>query len=604
MTQEDPAKSIAVVDLGGQYCHLIARRLRDLRVRARIFSPDVAADAFRGYAGIILSGGPSSVYDADAPSVDRRVVELGTPLLGICYGHQLLAKYLGAAVNPGEREYGLSRLSIVEPDSLFRGTPGSQQVWMSHSDTVSGLPPGLMHLARTDRCEVAAFGDPVRKLFGVQFHPEVTHSQHGTEILRNFVLDVCRVEPDAGAASRLADLEEEIRTRVGGRSVFFLVSGGVDSSVAFALCARALPPGRILGLYVDTGLMRKGEAAELRESFARLGLQDRLRVRDESARFLAALAGVVEPETKRQIIGRLFVEVQAEALQELGVEEGGWLLGQGTIYPDTIESGGSAGRAAVIKTHHNRCAEILALIEKGQVIEPLSQFYKDEVREIGRALGLDPGLTNRWPFPGPGLAIRLLCNDLDEPRAAQRIEIGAGRGGYEAWHLPLRSVGVQGDGRTYREVVALRGPIDYPRLQEISSETCNASALYNRVIAQLAGNGESGDLANMRVGPAQVTAKRLETLREADFIARSSMREAGLADAVWQFPVILLPAGFGGGESVVLRPVNSTDGMTANFARLPLDLLDKMAGAICSLPGVDAVFLDCTDKPPATIEWE
>jgi len=592
---------IGIVDLGGQYCHLIARRLRDLRIGSEIVSPERPADQFGEFAGIILSGGPSSVYDSRSPSVDPKIMELGAPVLGICYGHQLMAKYLGAEVSPGAREYGLSTLSVTVGDSLFRDTPPVQKVWMSHSDSVESLPDNILRLATTDRCETAAFADFERRLFGVQFHPEVTHSEYGLAILRNFGIEVCGIKPEVGASERLAALEAEIRKKAGNRSVFFLVSGGVDSSVAFALCARALPVDRMLGLYVDTGLMRRGETEELQQNFHRLGLEGQLRVRDESARFLNALEGVVDPEKKRQIIGRLFVEVQAEAMRDYGIEESAWLLGQGTIYPDTIESGGTAGRAAVIKTHHNRCAEIVALLEKGQVIEPLAEFYKDEVREVGREIGLDPALTNRWPFPGPGLAIRVLCNKGMSERRARAVELGPDFADYRAVHLPIRSVGVQGDGRTYREVVAIDGPLDYTRLQKISSDLCNLRTSFNRVMIRIAGGW---DLSETKVFRASLSRERIARLREADFIARSMMQDAGMTDSVWQFPVILAPVGQKAGDSVVLRPVNSVDGMTASFSHLPFEILSAMAGKIVNLPGIEGVFLDCTDKPPATIEWE
>jgi GMP synthase (glutamine-hydrolysing) len=601
MIHKNASSAIGIVDLGGQYCHLIARRLRDLRINAHILSPELPAEELREYAGIILSGGPSSVYDSASPSVDPRIIELGSPVLGICYGHQLLAMHLGAEVKPGAREFGLSRLSITESDSLFRDTPPIQKVWMSHSDSVNSLPSNLLPLATTERCGVAAFADANRKLFGVQFHPEVTHSEHGLAILRNFGVGVCGIRPDVSATGRLAALEEEISEKVGTRSVFFLVSGGVDSSVAFALCARALPASRMLGLYVDTGLMREGETEELQESFHRLGLSKQLRVRDESKRFLKSLEGVTAPEKKRHIIGRLFVEVQAEAMREYGIEETGWLLGQGTIYPDTIESGGAAGRAAVIKTHHNRCAEIVALLEKGQVIEPLAEFYKDEVREVGREIGLEPALTNRWPFPGPGLAIRILCNKARSERPARRVRLASEFAEYSAVRLPLKSVGVQGDGRTYKDVVALDGPLDYSKLHEISSELCNLRTSFNRIVVRIAGRW---DLSKAKVYPSKLNRERLAKLRKADRITRSVMHDAGMTDSVWQFPVILIPVGRKGGDSVVLRPVNSVDGMTANFARLPSEVLNTMAERIANLPGVEAVFLDCTDKPPSTIEWE
>ena len=601
-TMSQPGQ-IAILDLGGQYCHLISRRLRDLRIESRILPPDAPAESLREYAGIILSGGPRSVYEHDAPAIDAGLLGLDRPVLGICYGHQLLAQHLGGTVTPGDGEYGLSDLTLVESDTLFRGTPPSQRVWMSHADSVSGLPPGYVRLAATGRCENAAFVDPSGRFFGVQFHPEVTHSTHGRDVLRNFCVDLCGIAPAADVAARVPALEEAIRRRVGDDSVFFLVSGGVDSSVAFTLCARALPAERVLGLYVDTGLMRKGETAELRENFERVGLAGRLRVRDESRRFLAALDGVIDPEEKRQIIGRLFVEVQSEAMRDYGIDADRWLLGQGTIYPDTIESGGAHGRAALIKTHHNRCAEIIELRDRGRIIEPLSELYKDEVREVGRELGLGPELTHRWPFPGPGLAIRCLCSAAgSDAGGAEGIDLGADFADFEGARLPLRSVGVQGDGRTYRGVVAMRGPWDYDRIQHLTGALCNATTAYNRVVLALDDRG--GPLADGRLLAATLTIERLDLLREADHRMRLVMRDHGLTDAVWQFPVVLLPISFGGGETVVLRPVNSVDGMTANFARLPHRVLQTMVASIAAIDGVGLVCLDVTDKPPATIEWE
>lgn len=596
-------QAIAIVDLGGQYCHLIARRLRDIGVWPQIYPSSVDRAELASYAGVILSGGPQSVYDNNSPSVDS-LLSLPGPVLGVCYGHQLIAFELGADVRPGNEEYGLSRLSVGQPGPLFEGTDTRQTVWMSHSDAVFSVPETATVLARTDRCEVAAFADYGRKYFGVQFHPEVTHTEFGKRILENFALGICGLQREKDTTQRIDHLIEQIRFQVGKRSVFFLVSGGVDSTVAFTLCARALPPRQLLGVYVDTGLMRKGETDELRASLEHFGVGTRLKIRDESRRFLTALKGCIDPEAKRKIIGRLFLDVQSEAMQEYGIDGDHWLLGQGTIYPDTIESGGHTGSAALIKTHHNRCAEVRELLDAGLVIEPLAEFYKDEVRQIGEALGLSPTITKRWPFPGPGLAIRCLCTASEdaEGRTPASIDLSGEFSGYKATSIPLRSVGVQGDGRTYRDVVAISGALDYAALQKISSHLCNVGKVHNRVILQLSGSEDTSRYHILR--GKTLTEDRLQVLREADFIVREEMTSRGLTNVVWQFPVVLIPLSEKGGESVVLRPVNSEDGMTANFGRLSGDVLTRMADRIRSISGVDAVFLDISDKPPATIEWE
>ncbi len=596
-------KSLAVVDLGGQYCHLISRRLRDLDVWSDILDADVSPDVLKNYAGVILSGGPRSVNDKHAPTVDRKILDLGKPILGICYGHQLLAKMLGGDVRTGEMEYGPASLSVLRKDELFEGANSAISVWMSHTDNVTTLPKGAKTIARTPRCKNAAFGDFDRKIFGVQFHPEVAHSEFGANLLANFARRICRIRSKEEIGNQVEHLIEMVKEKAGKNSVFFFVSGGVDSTVAFALCARALPKERLMGVYVDTGLMRKGETNEFHLMLAARGLSDRLLVRDESRRFLSALAGKHDPEEKRRIIGQCFVDVQREAMREYGIDEDHWLLGQGTIYPDTIESGGKTGKAALIKTHHNRCEEIRHLIEKGRVIEPLADFYKDEVRHLGEALGLDRHLTQRWPFPGPGLAIRCLCIK-GEGSDAQHFKLPKQYSAYEAISVPISSVGVQGDTRTYRQVVAIRGPLDFETQQALSTTICNSDKLHNRVIHLI--SARFPDFAGARAkGNVFIDDARLSTLREADSIAREVMEAHGLMDSVWQFPVVLIPLTLGNGESIVLRPVNSQDGMTANFARIQKDVLKEIGDRILDrLSSVDAVFLDITDKPPATIEWE
>lgn len=595
--------SIAIIDLGGQYCHMISRRLRELGVWADILKPSVSNEAIANYAGVILSGGPRSVYEENAPKIDPDILRLGKPVLGICYGFQLMAKELGARVEAHNGEFGASTLNLRKPDSLFKGTPPSQPIWMSHSDSVKSLPEDFVQLAKTDRCEIAAFANFKRKLFGVQFHPEVDHTLHGKKMLRNFAFNICGIKKARTRENLVDRLTQEIQSGVGDKSVFFFVSGGVDSTVAFALCARALPRDRLLGVYVDTGLMRKGETDDFKLLIKQLGVSNTLKVRDESKRFLSALSGVTDPEKKRHIIGRCFVAVQKEAMREYGIDEENWLLGQGTIYPDTIESGGKDGGASVIKTHHNRCAEIRHMMEKNLIIEPLAEFYKDEVREIGEQLGLGKNITARWPFPGPGLAIRCKCTPKNIKSDVDEIALPASYRKYSAVGIPISTVGVQGDSRTVREVIAINGPLNYEALNRVGTYLCNIGQSHNRVIYLLF--CVDTNLCDARIlSNKTITKQRLKLLREADYIVRETLQTWNLTDSVWQFPVVLAPISWRGGESIILRPVKSKDGMTANFGRLPKKCVNEIANKIRHLKGVDAVFLDVTDKPPSTIEWE
>jgi GMP synthase (glutamine-hydrolysing) len=594
-------QAIAIVDLGGQYCHMIGRRLRDIGIRGDIFPHHASAAQLVRYSGIILSGGPKSVNDPMSPTIDSKILKLGVPILGICYGHQLLAKLVKSDVRCGTGEYGKATLRLLEKNTLFHNTSPKQTVWMSHGDSVATLPEDFSVLAETNDCSVAAFASGKRQIYGVQFHPEVAHTKEGSEILLNFATKICDVSEKESVSNRTQRLLDEIRERVGNRSVLFFVSGGVDSTVAFALCARALPLNQVLGVYVDTGLMRKDETDELLLLRKSAGLADRLKIRNEASRFVAALKGVVDPEEKRRIIGRVFVEVQQAAMLEYGIDDTNWLLGQGTIYPDTVESGGRGGETALIKTHHNRCNEIRHLMERGKVIEPLVEFYKDEVRQVGAALGLDRALIDRWPFPGPGLAIRVLCNGEDV-RSSRPIDLPAQFNRYDAAHLPIKTVGVQGDYRTFRDVLAVRGPLDYAVLNDLSSTMCNSDKHYNRVIAMVDGN--CAKVSRATIERRSLDADRVELLREADHVVTKIMRAESLMDHVWQFPTILIPVSFGDGESIVLRPVNSEDGMTANFGQLPLNVLRRIGKSLLAIKGIDAVFLDITDKPPATIEWE
>ena len=578
-----------MLDAGGQYCHLIARKVRDLGVYAEVRPSETRAGDLAGAKGIIISGGPASVYDPDSPTADPAIFSSGQAVLGICYGQQLMAYLLGGSVTRGEKgEYGLATLELDEAgDPLFTGLAGRQQIWMSHRDVVTTPPAGFVVTGHTDTCAVAAIAAAERKLYGLQFHPEVVHTLRGREYLRNFVFGVCGCVPDWEPRGRVLTLEQEIRDTVGGRSVFFFVSGGVDSSVAYTLCTRALGAGRVRGVYVDTGLMREGET----DFVSRLGVT----VEQASDRFLGALAGVTDPERKRHIIGEQFVRVQERIIDARHIFEENWILGQGTIYPDTIESGGTA-KAAVIKTHHNRVAGIRKLIESGRIVEPLKSFYKDEVREVGRELGLPAELLERHPFPGPGLAIRCLCAESD----------AAVRATADGYVIPVHSVGVQGDSRSYAPVLAINATaainghaaLDHER----ATALINRLSGVNRVIAAVA---TRAPLAEMRVRASSLTPERIDRLRRADAIVRRISHESGFDGTVWQFPVILIPLGAGvAPDSVVLRPVDSVDGMTARSVAMSPELLDRMCQELMAIPDIAGVFYDLTHKPPATIEWE
>ncbi|MGP0073435.1 MAG: glutamine-hydrolyzing GMP synthase [Bryobacteraceae bacterium] len=577
---------ITVLDAGGQYCHLIARKIRDLGVYADVKPSETPASELTGRKGIIISGGPDSVYEPGSPQIDPKILATASAVLGICYGQQLMTHVLGGGVSKGEKgEYGFARFH-TRPHALFANLNGELQVWMNHRDQVQSVPEGFEVLGGTSTCAVAAMAHRTRPLMAVQFHPEVAHTEHGLDILANFVFGVCGCIKDWDPKDRIGPIEKKIRAIAADRNVFFFVSGGVDSTVAYTLCLRALGTERVFGIYVDTGLMRQGETAYVRRLFQELGATD-FRVEEAEAEFLAALSGVVDPETKRHIIGEQFVVVQERILSTGHFLDGHWILGQGTIYPDTIESGGTA-KADVIKTHHNRVAGIQKLIETGRIIEPLASFYKDEVREIGEELGIPAEFLHRHPFPGPGLAIRCLCSESSAP--VTRRDPG--------WLLPIRSVGVKGDSRSYHSVLAL----DKVPEDDVATELVNAMPDINRVVGLVRGHAP---IAEMQSSPATLTHERLERLRQADAVVRRLSEESGFDRQVWQFPVVLIPIGVASAlDSVVLRPIHSVDGMTAQVVRMPDLLMWRITDALLNVDGICGVFYDLTHKPPGTIEWE
>ncbi len=597
-------QKVGVLDFGGQYAHLIANRVRRMGVYSEIVSPTAALADVQQYEALIFSGGPSSVYAENAPKFNTEILEFTKPILGICYGHQVIAQTLGGEVKPGDvKEYGTASIQIAETSGIYAGLSSTETVWMSHGDSVKKIAPNFNIIASTPDCPVAAVEWPERKIFGLQYHPEVTHSQNGLKMMKNF-LALAGCTFDWNLESYLEESIKNIQTQVAGRKVFLLVSGGVDSNVAFSLLNRALGPENVYGLHVDNGFMRKNESDWVKKTLAEEGFHN-FHVVDAGAEFIANLKGVSEPQAKRVIIGDTFLDVKTAAVDADDLVDESWLLGQGTIYPDTIESGGTEN-AAVIKTHHNRVDRIQELIAQGKVIEPLADLYKDEVRELGELLGLPHKLVWRHPFPGPGLGVRVLCSDKtvseDFSSVEEKINAFIADKGLKARVLPVKSVGFQGDARTYAHPCLVTGEADWDTLEEVSTAITNRFAEVNRVIYQISDENWESEIF---LSEAYMTEDRLEVLREADHIVTEYLYEKGLYENIWQMPVVLAPIGLSAGrESLILRPIDSTEAMTASFSRIPIENVRELVREIQKESDFDGIFFDVTNKPPGTIEWE
>ncbi|MBU1152022.1 glutamine-hydrolyzing GMP synthase [Patescibacteria group bacterium] len=595
---------IAVLDFGGQYAHLIANRIRRLGVYSEIFDGDVAASELRDFKGIILSGGPSSVNAEHGLRCDKEIMEMGVPILGICYGHQLIAYHFGGKVEKGAvREYGMAEVNFSERSGVFEGVSEKEPVWMSHFDQVVEAPEGFKVVASSKDCAIAAMSNEEKRIFSLQFHPEVTHSPCGMTILENFV-KITGAKREWSIESYIKDIGKEIVEKVGENKVFLMISGGVDSTVAFLLLDKALGQKKVYGLFVDTGFMRKGERKEVEESLKAIGVEN-LHVYDAKEEYFEALKSVYDPEKKREIIGDLFLDIQAKVSDDLSLNPKEWMLGQGTIYPDTIETGGTK-HADKIKTHHNRVERVQKLIDQGRVIEPIAQLYKDEVRLVGEKLGLREDMVWRHPFPGPGLAVRCLCAENEyevdkdlEDRISESLEESSISGKV----MPVKSVGVQGDERSYAHPLCLYGePKSWNQLEQVATQMTNQHPEVNRVVFLV----NKRELGALSIQKNYLTSERINLLQEADKIVMDYLVEAKIHREIWQFPTVLLPIGVDSqnGESLVLRPVCSEEAMTANFYKMDMDVLNELSKRLMGLDGISAVFYDITNKPPGTIEWE
>ena len=508
-------ETVLILDFGGQYNQLIARRVREQHVYCEILPYDASYERILSYSprGIILTGGPKNVYEANAPKCDPRLFSAGIPLLGICYGSQLLAYELGGQVSHAPQgEYGKATIDYVDDGLLFQGLSKRSVCWMSHMDYVSQAPDGYQVLASTSNCPVAAFGNVEKQIYGVQFHPEVMHTVNGAKILQNFLYGVCRVRGDWTMDHFAKTAIQSIREQVGDKKVLLALSGGVDSSVCAVLLHKAIGKN-LTCIFVDTGMMRKNEGDEVEQVFRKEFDLNLIRVNAQQ-RFLEKLAGVSEPEKKRKIIGEEFIRVFEAEAKKLGKVH---FLAQGTIYPDVVESG--QGDAALIKSHHN-VGGLPDYVDFEEIIEPLRELFKDEVRALGEELGIPHAMVWRQPFPGPGLAIRII-----------------------------------------------------------------------------------GD----------VTEEKLSLLREADYILRDEIAKASLDEEIWQYFAVLTgmrSVGVMGDErtydyTVALRAVTSVDGMTADWARIPYEVMEKISSRIVNEVGhINRLVYDITSKPPATIEWE
>jgi GMP synthase (glutamine-hydrolysing) len=630
-------EKIAILDCGAQYTKVIDRRIRELQVATEIFPLDVSPERLQegGFSGVILSGGPFSVYDADAPPYHPGLFELSVPILGICYGMQLMNRHFGGQVKAASRkEYGETDIQVDCRAPLFTGLGAVQRVLMSHGDSVAELAPGFCAIGNSNGT-LAAIMHPEKRRYGVQFHPEVDLTEQGRAMLANFLFEICGLTGNFKLEDRLDLVIEDIQRTVGDRNVFVLVSGGVDSSVTAALLFKALGPEKVYAVHIDSGLMRHQESDLVCDALKALGLRH-LRRMDAEETFLNATTDIdgatvgplrteVDPEIKRRIIGDTFYHLIQQAIADVQAQEGVDLsqafIAQGTLRPDLIESGNRdvSQSAHTIKTHHNDVPLIREQREKGLILEPNRDWHKDEVRQVGRLLGLPEALIIRQPFPGPGLGVRMLCCETpyvtaDSATLHHALRQKAGQAGFQAGVLPVKSVGVQGDGRSYSHLAVLSGSIteaSWPTLQGLARDIPNELHGINRVAWLINPEPALPEVMLTTVTPTRLELDTLGLLRAMDHHVTQAFEAAGLLAGISQLLTVLVPVDPRGqnGYSLAIRGVVTSDYMTARPAALgkevPLAFLKDLAAKLLLQDSrVAWVFYDITSKPPATVEWE
>lgn len=622
MTQSH-SQQVAILDAGAQYGKVIDRRVRELAVESVLLPMNTPKAELAHYGAVIISGGPESVYGQNAPQYDPQLFDVGVPILGICYGMQLINYAHGGTVEKKDtREDGPFTVQIEPSSKLFSGLEVEQEVLLTHGDTVEKIATGFKSIGMSGEL-VTALENPQKKIYGIQFHPEVDLTINGKKILSNFLFNIAHLKGSYTMEDREKKAIEYIKKRIGKSHALVLVSGGVDSSTSAALVTKALGKKKVFGLYIDTGFMRQNESKLVKQALEKVGLN--LTVVDASDTFLHATTTIngaeskplnqsTNPEEKRKIVGDTFIRVAEKALAAMPIPKDDIFLVQGSLRPDLIESASStvSKKAELIKTHHNDTPLVRELRAANRVVEPLADYHKDEVRELGANLGLPDEMVWRQPFPGPGLSIRILC--ADQPYLADDFDqINAqlatfGEGKYAVTLIPVRTVGVQGDGRSYSYLAGITGEPNWPELQKIARMIPKKVHKVNRV-AYFFGDKISGPVKD--ITPTHITKATLEQLRQADDIVNTLLHKHQLTKVISQVPVVLFPAAFGvkGNRSIGIRTIITKDFMTGVPALpgkdLAVEIVQEMATRILKeVPGISRVAYDLTSKPPGTTEWE